>query len=47
MSHVHCLQQGVVPAPRSVLEVLRDTHWLLLSAWYGVIALLVLTRFRT
>ncbi|MEU1300419.1 vitamin K epoxide reductase family protein [Streptomyces shenzhenensis] len=42
---LHCLEQGVVPAPRGVLEVLRDTHWLLLTAWYGVIALLVLTRF--
>ncbi|RMB84092.1 Vitamin K epoxide reductase [Streptomyces shenzhenensis] len=42
---LHCLEHGVVPAPRGVLEVLRDTHWLLLTAWYGVIALLVLTRF--
>ncbi|MFJ8599829.1 vitamin K epoxide reductase family protein [Streptomyces shenzhenensis] len=42
---LHCLEQGVVPVPRGVLEVLRDTHWLLLTAWYGVIALLVLTRF--
>ncbi|MET9390265.1 vitamin K epoxide reductase family protein [Streptomyces sp. NPDC006624] len=42
---LHCLEQGIVPAPRGVLEVVRDTHVLLLGAWYGVIALLVLTRF--
>ncbi|MGW3954343.1 vitamin K epoxide reductase family protein [Streptomyces sp. NPDC004752] len=42
---LHCLERGVVRVPRGVLEVLRDTHWMLLAAWYGVIALLVLTRF--
>jgi uncharacterized membrane protein len=42
---VHCLEQGMIPVPRGVLEVVRDTHWMLLGAWYGVIALLVLTRF--
>ncbi|MEU6548821.1 vitamin K epoxide reductase family protein [Streptomyces sp. NPDC046915] len=42
---LHCLEQGIVPVPRGVLEVVRDTHWMLLGAWYGVIALLVLTRF--
>ncbi|MFF8633551.1 vitamin K epoxide reductase family protein [Streptomyces pilosus] len=42
---VHCLGQGVVPVSRGVLEVVRDTHWMLLGAWYGIIALLVLTRF--
>ncbi|MFI1046722.1 vitamin K epoxide reductase family protein [Streptomyces griseoruber] len=42
---VHCLEQGVVPVRRGVLEVVRDTHGILLAAWYGVIALLVLTRF--
>ncbi|MCX4530765.1 hypothetical protein OHA79_40200 [Streptomyces sp. NBC_00841] len=36
---------GIVPVPWGVLEVVRDTHWLLLAAWYGVITLLVLTRF--
>ena len=41
---VHCLERGVVPAPRGVLAVVRDTRWMLLGAWYGVIALLVLTR---
>ncbi|MGW2786492.1 vitamin K epoxide reductase family protein [Streptomyces populi] len=42
---VHCLEHRILPAPRSVLTVVRDTHWILLGAWYGVIALLVLTRF--
>ncbi|MFF5342335.1 vitamin K epoxide reductase family protein [Streptomyces althioticus] len=42
---VHCLERGVVPVPRGVLYVVRDTHGMLLGAWYGVIALLVLTRF--
>ncbi|MFI7413516.1 vitamin K epoxide reductase family protein [Streptomyces sp. NPDC049627] len=44
---LHCLEQGIVPAPQGVLDVVRDTHWMLLAAWYGVIALLVLTRFWT
>ncbi|MET8804490.1 vitamin K epoxide reductase family protein [Streptomyces sp. NPDC004546] len=42
---VHCLERGLVPVPRTVREVVRDTHGMLLAAWYGVIALLVLTRF--
>ncbi|MFE1441702.1 vitamin K epoxide reductase family protein [Streptomyces sp. NPDC058739] len=42
---LRCLERGDVPAPRGAVELLRDTHWLLLGAWYGVIALLVLTRF--
>ncbi|MEU2287744.1 vitamin K epoxide reductase family protein [Streptomyces sp. NPDC013178] len=42
---VHCLERGIIPVPQGVLYVVRDTHWMLLGAWYGVIALLVLTRF--
>ncbi|WP_327720253.1 vitamin K epoxide reductase family protein [Streptomyces sp. NBC_00490] len=42
---LHCLEQGIVPVRRGVLVLVRDTHWVLLGAWYGVIALLVLTRF--
>jgi uncharacterized membrane protein len=42
---LHCLERGIVPVPRGVLYVVRDTHWMLLGAWYGVIAMLVLTRF--
>lgn len=44
---VHCLERGVVRAPRGVVAVVRDTHWILLGAWYGAVALLVLTRFWT
>ncbi|GHD90645.1 vitamin K epoxide reductase family protein [Streptomyces naganishii] len=42
------LRRGVIPVPpagRGVLSLVLDTHWLLLAAWYGVIAVLVLTRF--
>ncbi|MPY39094.1 vitamin K epoxide reductase family protein [Streptomyces phyllanthi] len=42
---LHCLERGIVPVPRGVLYVVRDTHWMLLGAWYGIIVLLVLTRF--
>ncbi|MET7378401.1 vitamin K epoxide reductase family protein [Streptomyces sp. NPDC005526] len=42
---LHCLNHGVVPVPRGVLTFVRDTHWMLLVGWYGVLALLVLTRF--
>ncbi|MDX3524918.1 vitamin K epoxide reductase family protein [Streptomyces sp. ID05-39B] len=42
---LHCLERGLLPAPRGLLLLLRDTHWMLLGAWYGVIVLLVLTRF--
>ncbi|MBN0044445.1 vitamin K epoxide reductase family protein [Streptomyces actuosus] len=42
---LHCVDHGIVPVPRRVAGLLRDTHWMLLGAWYGVIALLVLTRF--
>lgn len=42
---LHCVNHGIVPVPHRVLGLLRDTHWMLLGAWYGAIALLVLTRF--
>jgi uncharacterized membrane protein len=44
---LHCLERDILPVPRGVLEVVRDTHWILLAAWYGVITLLVLIRFRS
>ena len=44
---MHCLERGIVRVPRGVLVVLQDTHGMLLAGWYGVIALLVLTRFWT
>ncbi|MGV9994530.1 vitamin K epoxide reductase family protein [Streptomyces sp. NPDC003374] len=45
---LHNLRAGIVRTPaaaRSFLTLVLDTHWLLLAAWYGVIAMLVLTRF--
>ncbi|MEV6613106.1 vitamin K epoxide reductase family protein [Streptomyces sp. NPDC051051] len=42
---LHCLERGIFRVPPGARAVLRDTHWMLLGAWYGVIALLVLTRF--
>ncbi|MFE4421037.1 vitamin K epoxide reductase family protein [Streptomyces sp. NPDC056817] len=42
------LRHGVIPVPavgRSALTLVLETHWILLAAWYGVIAVLVLTRF--
>ncbi|MEU3979308.1 vitamin K epoxide reductase family protein [Streptomyces sp. NPDC026672] len=47
---LHNLEHGVVPLSRRgrvVLGVVRESHWLLLAGWYGVIVLLVLTRFWT
>jgi uncharacterized membrane protein len=42
---LHCLEREILRAPRGVVTVLRDTHGLLLAGWYGVIVMLVLTRF--
>jgi hypothetical protein len=38
----------VLPVPaagRGLLDLLLDTHWMLPAAWYGLIAVLALTRF--
>jgi uncharacterized membrane protein len=45
---LHCLERGIIPLPaggRRVLAVVLDTRGILLTGWYAVIALLVLTRF--
>ncbi|MFJ2018977.1 MULTISPECIES: vitamin K epoxide reductase family protein [Streptomyces] len=45
---LHNLERGVIPLPargRRALDIVLDTHWILLGAWYALIALLVLTRF--
>lgn len=42
------LRSGTIPVPaagRGLLILVLDTHGLLLAAWYGLIAVLVLTRF--
>ncbi len=41
---------GVLPVPRrgrAALNLVLESHWLLPAGWYGVVVLLVLTRFRT
>ncbi|WP_112470940.1 vitamin K epoxide reductase family protein [Streptomyces triticisoli] len=45
---LHNLGNGVIRAPgaaRGLLTLVLDTHWILPAAWYGVIAVPVLTRF--
>ncbi|WP_407109760.1 vitamin K epoxide reductase family protein [Streptomyces sp. DSM 116494] len=42
---LHCLERSWLRLPRGVHGLVRDTQWILLGAWYAVIALLVLTRF--
>ncbi len=47
---LHNLRHGVIPVPRgarAAVEVVLESHWLLLAGWYGAIVLLVLTRFWT
>ncbi|WP_282701763.1 vitamin K epoxide reductase family protein [Streptomyces sp. CC219B] len=47
---LHNLRHGVIPVPahgRSLLALVVESHWILLGAWYGVIVVLVLTRFWT
>ncbi|MFG2120393.1 vitamin K epoxide reductase family protein [Streptomyces sp. NPDC048710] len=42
------VRHGLLPVPasgRSCVALVLETHWMLLAAWYGVIAVLVLTRF--
>lgn len=45
---LHNLKHGVIPVPargRGLLNLVLETHWILLAAWYGLIVVLVLTRF--
>ncbi|MEU1571231.1 vitamin K epoxide reductase family protein [Streptomyces collinus] len=47
---LHNLKHDVIPVPRggrSALNLVLESHWMLLAGWYGVIVLLVLTRFWT
>ncbi|MFI2602370.1 vitamin K epoxide reductase family protein [Streptomyces sp. NPDC018693] len=47
---LHNLRHGVLPVPvraRGVLALVLESHWLFLAAWYGLIVVLVLTRFWT
>jgi uncharacterized membrane protein len=45
---LHNVQQGVIRVPpraRVAVDTVLDTHAILLAGWYGVIVLLILTRF--
>lgn len=47
---LHNLRHGIVPVPRrarAAVDLALESHWLLLAGWYGVIVLLVLSRFWT
>ncbi|MEU5223675.1 vitamin K epoxide reductase family protein [Streptomyces toyocaensis] len=47
---LHNGRRGIIPVPRrarGAAQLVLESHWLLLAGWYGVIVLLVLTRFWT
>ncbi|GFE20606.1 vitamin K epoxide reductase family protein [Streptomyces nigrescens] len=44
---VHNLKHGIIPAPAGLRRVVLEFHWVLPVLWYGVIALLILTRWWT
>ncbi|MFB7632657.1 vitamin K epoxide reductase family protein [Streptomyces sp. NPDC056149] len=41
---VHNLKHGILPAPRGLRDAVVEFHWVVPVLWYGVIALLILTR---
>lgn len=41
---VHNLKHGIIPAPAGLRRVVLEFHWVAPVLWYGVIALLILTR---
>ncbi|MEI5131873.1 vitamin K epoxide reductase family protein [Streptomyces libani] len=44
---VHNLKHGIIPAPAGLRRVVLEFHWVFPVLWYGVIALLILTRWWT
>ncbi|KUL35176.1 Vitamin K epoxide reductase [Streptomyces sp. NRRL F-4489] len=40
----HNVKHGILPAPRGLREAVVEFHWVVPVLWYGVIALLILTR---
>ncbi|MGW5341975.1 vitamin K epoxide reductase family protein [Streptomyces sp. NPDC004050] len=42
---VHNLRHGVIRAPRALVSGVQEFHWVLPATWYGVVVLLVATRF--
>ncbi|MYT28689.1 MULTISPECIES: vitamin K epoxide reductase family protein [unclassified Streptomyces] len=41
---VHNLKHGLIPAPRALRNAVLEFHWVVPVLWYGVIGLLILTR---
>ncbi|MFE6688907.1 vitamin K epoxide reductase family protein [Streptomyces sp. NPDC057743] len=41
---VHNIKHGILPAPRGLRDAVVEFHWVVPVLWYGVIALLILTR---
>ncbi|MFI6764053.1 vitamin K epoxide reductase family protein [Streptomyces sp. NPDC050355] len=41
---VHNIKHGVVPAPEGLRRTVLEFHWVVPVLWYGVIALLILTK---
>ncbi|MFI9048948.1 vitamin K epoxide reductase family protein [Streptomyces sp. NPDC053427] len=41
---VHNIKHGIVPAPAGLRRTVVEFHWALPVIWYGVIALLILTK---
>ncbi|MEW1659336.1 vitamin K epoxide reductase family protein [Streptomyces sp. NPDC093707] len=41
---VHNLKHGILPAPAGLRNALVEFHWVVPVLWYGVIGLLILTR---
>ncbi|MBW5480614.1 vitamin K epoxide reductase family protein [Streptomyces bambusae] len=44
---VHNLRHGVIHAPRALVSGVQEFHWVVPVTWYGVIVLLIATRFWT
>ncbi|MFK0259052.1 vitamin K epoxide reductase family protein [Streptomyces sp. NPDC090445] len=43
---VHNLRHGVIRAPRALVSGVQEFHWVVPVTWYGVIVLLIATRFQ-
>ncbi|AEW97684.1 MULTISPECIES: vitamin K epoxide reductase family protein [Streptomycetaceae] len=41
---VHNVKHGIIPAPAKLRQVVLEFHWAVPVLWYGVIAMLILTR---
>ncbi|MFI9232927.1 vitamin K epoxide reductase family protein [Streptomyces rimosus] len=41
---VHNLKHGIIPAPKGLRKAVLEFHWVVPVLWYGVIALLILTK---